>query len=394
MKKTDKIPVAALCFAVPESDAVQFSETDGKRKLQMKIYSGGIIKGHWWWGNLAIDLEGGMFPKKKYPVLENHDPNRKIGFSGKPIVDDGLSLNPETVEFVETEESQKFRELSQQGFPFEASLYGIPQSVERLEQGTSAEVNGMTVKGPASIWRKWLFKEASVCVFGWDSNTKSTAFENSEVEVTLDEVILPGDDRSGGTDKFQGKEGEDQMDLAELKEKYPDLMDTFKCEVTDELTSQFTEEKTALEGEISDLKGQLSKKDETINESNDRILKLEKAEAIRAESDLKAEADKIWSDKLVESNVSDRLYDKIQSQVSYDKFVKDGVLDREAFSDAIDKEIEDWVGRGATTSVMGGGGKLTRKVDGDTTEDQGAEKDEETVGTLLSLVGDKAAESK
>ena len=43
--------------------------------------------------------------------------------------------------------------------------------------------------------------------------------------------------------------------------------------------------------------------------------------------------------------------------VCYADFVKDGVLDEEAFSEAIDAEIKDWVDRGVSTktSVIGHG---------------------------------------
>ena len=85
-KKTVKLTRGAMqlvdenCFA-----AVRFTDGDGEKKpqLDMLAYSGGIIKGHWYWGDLAIDLSGMSFPKKKFPILEDHMTDKKIGFAKK-----------------------------------------------------------------------------------------------------------------------------------------------------------------------------------------------------------------------------------------------------------------------------------------------------------------------
>ena len=153
-KMKQKIPRSALalnqygCFA-----RVDGGEDDKAVKLDMTIYSGKIMKGHWWWGNLALDLDGMETPKSKYPILENHMSARKIGFSGKPLVtkDKSLKLDPDTVTFVETEESLEFQKLSRAGFPYESSLYGQPFSIERVEEGTSVDVNGYKFRGPGVL---------------------------------------------------------------------------------------------------------------------------------------------------------------------------------------------------------------------------------------------------
>ena len=61
-----KLPKGALRFVEEGCHAhVEFAEDgEGKvvgKKLKMVAYSGGIIKGHWYWDNLAIDLEGIQF---------------------------------------------------------------------------------------------------------------------------------------------------------------------------------------------------------------------------------------------------------------------------------------------------------------------------------------------
>ena len=70
MEESQTVPKGALHFR----DENCFAKVDkDKEQLDMVIYSGGLIKGHWYWDNLAIDLSGMSFPKKKYPILENHN---------------------------------------------------------------------------------------------------------------------------------------------------------------------------------------------------------------------------------------------------------------------------------------------------------------------------------
>ena len=340
------VPQSALHLMEKDCFAKVGGEDD-KPKLEMTIYSGGVIRDHFWWGNLAIDLQGGKFTKKSYPILESHDVNKRIGFSkGKPIIDGSLRVDSENTEFVDTKEADAFIKLSKQGFPFESSMYARPLAVERLEKGTSAEVNGMTLKGPATIWRQWEFKEASVCVFGWDSNTKSQAFANTEVELDVETSTVQLIE-----DQTKEKEVMEAMTLEELKEKNPDafskLMEEAKGAVTEdlktELETKFADEKKQMEQKFSQEKGELQ----------DRVLELEKRDAIRSENEIRAMADAIWTRKLSESEIPEHLFEKVSRMVSYNKFVTEGKFDRDTFVKAVDKEIKDWEDKGVTSSVLG-----------------------------------------
>ena len=117
MNETQKIPKAALCFMDPDCFA-QVKGNDEGDQLTMVVYSGGLIKDHWWWDDLAIDLSGMSFPKSRFPILENHDQSRKLAFgTKKPSIDSGaLVIN--SAEFVDTPESEEFRKLSKQGYPY------------------------------------------------------------------------------------------------------------------------------------------------------------------------------------------------------------------------------------------------------------------------------------
>jgi len=179
------------------------------------------------------------------------------------------------------------------------------------------------------------------------------------------------------------------MELSELKDQYPDLVVKIEAEVTEKLTAKFDEEKSQLEAKAADLESQLQRKDEQLTSTEDRVLKLEKNEAIRQERDRKLEADGVWSKKLEASDIPEHLYEKVCSQVSYQKFVKDGKFDREAFGKAVDDEIADWISRGVTNSVIGGGSLSKDNEDEvDTQEKKMSEEDDEAVEGMLKLVGD------
>jgi len=124
------------------------------------------------------------------------------------------------------------------------------------------------------------------------------------------------------------------------------------------------------------------------------IAALQKSEAIRTEKELKSDAKGIWNDKLSESTIPDRLYDKVRNQVTYDDFIKDDQFDTEAFAKAVDAEIEDWESRGITSDVSGFGISV-KDVEGENTklkkEDQA---DEDLANGLFVASGGEIKEVK
>ena len=205
-----EIPRKALFFrtAPGESISVDTESADGQpvEKLKMRIYSGFPITGHWWWGTCAIDLSGGRYESDRYPILRDHDTERIIGSTGRPIVSaDGLWVDPDTTIFCDTPDSQEFRARSKEKFPFQASIHFEPLKIEDLEKGAFSSVNGYTLEGPAHIIREWVFKEGSACVFGWDSHTESAAMSNEGDKLLLNIEV------SRNQQKPHQKNGENSM---------------------------------------------------------------------------------------------------------------------------------------------------------------------------------------
>ena len=145
MTEEQKLPKGALRFVDEGCHAyIEMADIDGKKipKLKMVAYSGGVIKGHWYWDNLAIDLDGIKFSVSKFPVLEQHNTDRKVAVIGKPVIEDGKLMAPENAKFMPTEAAEEFIKLSQEGFPYQSSMYAKPSSIERLEEDAKAKVNG------------------------------------------------------------------------------------------------------------------------------------------------------------------------------------------------------------------------------------------------------------
>ncbi len=384
-KKIKQIPIGAMRFVATESHAhVEFAEGDDKTpKMNMIAYSGKIIKGHWYWDDLVLDLKGMVFDKPKYPILENHMESRKVAFTGKPIVtlESQLRINEKKTVFVDTEASEEFQKLSIKGFPYESSVYVTPLSVERLEKGVTAEVNGFKLKGPATIFRKCRFNEASICVFGWDRQTQASAFSKEMVDVDLEEetVSLKGDVNNNG------KEVNDVAieNLEQLTKEHPDLVTQIQDALKASMETEFAKERETF-------KTKLAAKDVELEGQNKRVLKLEKNDTIRSERELNNQADSLWAAKLAESDIPEHLYDKVKNQVRHSKFVKDEILDLEAFGKSIDDEIKDWVDKGVVESSVKGAGFSVEKDDANSLADKKQdEKDVDTTNALLSHIGRK-----
>jgi len=150
-------------------------------------YSGGIIPEHYWWGNLAFDLAGLKFAKKRTPILDSHATDRRVGFATKQDVAETVTVEGT---FLDNDVAQSLRADMQQGFPMEASLYVPPKVVEYVKEGASVQVNGHTLKGPGAVFRQATIKEVSLCVFGADERSSAQAFAadaNEQVSFSIKE---------------------------------------------------------------------------------------------------------------------------------------------------------------------------------------------------------------
>lgn len=366
--KFKKVPSTALNFSDVSSVKFKFLSNDEDEAsddasvkggtVNILGYSGGIIRDHWWWGNLVIDLEGMQFPAKSaYPVLKDHSTDQKIGFSEKPeIINNQLHINKVTL--LDTEYANDFVDQSKQGFPFEASIYAKPTSIENIDDGESVMVNGFLFDGPGTIWRKSTFKEVSICTFGYDPNTSATAM--SEGDIDLSSMLIDKNSKQNSSE-------EEKMDRTKFKQENPEeyklMVDEITKAVSDELSSKFSDElgkKDLIIKDLTDKNTKLSTDGETLVT---RIMDIEKKFAIQNEKNILIQARSIYSDKFSDSGLPDRIKDKVFNTVDYNKFVENDALITDKFSEAIDAELKFWADNiGTTSSVMGGVSSGTREL--------------------------------
>lgn len=208
------IPTKAMVFE--EHADVDLSQYNDSGVISMTAYSGKIIKNHFFWGDLAIDVSGIKFSSRRHPILEQHDLMRKIGFSNsKPDISEN-KLVFDNIKLLSNEVAQEFYKNAKEGFPYQASIRVKPLHIEELGEGVSAEVNGYTMRGPGTIFRSSECKEASVCVFGYDHRTNVTAFSDSDMEevtFSLDSSGEAGSEEMEQTEartpEYEGKESKD-----------------------------------------------------------------------------------------------------------------------------------------------------------------------------------------
>lgn len=343
MKETKKISKAALCFSEVNSLAKAEDSGEGsKSKLNMVAYSGKIIKDHWYWGDLAIDTAGMILSENNIPILHDHNTSEKIGF-GKFGVNDNHEVVPLDSSFVDTDIAREFIRLSKEGFPYQASIQARPTQILKLEEGETCEVNGFTMTGPGTVWRKSVLKECSVTTFGADSNTKSVAMsENEEVEVEIQ-------------GSFTLNKEENSMTLDEFKAAHPDLYSQVIAEGKAEAETAFAAVRTDLESKITALTAEKQTLTSLNAETESRLLKVEKVMAIQKEEGIKTFAETVFAEIMVKHEIPERLRPKIRKQISHESFVKDEKLDAVAFSEAVETELKDWITTEGTSepSILG-----------------------------------------
>lgn len=214
------------------SAEVQFKEkTDKIRRFKIVGYSGQIIKNHWYWGNVAFDLEGLTFAKAKTPILEEHWTSARLGFTTRQEIKNNVTVEGQ---FLPNDRAQQLADDLDSGFPMEASMYVPPSVVERVAEGESVEVNGRTLKGPGTVFRKAVIKEVSMCVFGADDRTQSVAAgQDDQATVSYhisEEPIMEKDKKTMTPDIFaeQYPDVHQQIEDSAKKQMYDAVMQQFK----------------------------------------------------------------------------------------------------------------------------------------------------------------------
>jgi len=215
----------------------------------------------------------------------------------------------------------------------------------------------------------------------------------------IDAGLIDGISTFKGALTYLMDEKTEKKEVKSMAEKVEITLDLFKAENPKEykefVAQIVSETEESCKSEIYEKNRQIEalteenkKLSQNLDETNDRMLNLEKKEAIRSEKEMAREAAAIWSRELADSDVPPRLHKKAQSMVSHEKFVKDEALDREAFIEAVRSEITDWEDRTKET-VIGGGTPGTQNNEDELIE----ARDNKTVDEMLEMAeGEQATQ--
>ena len=160
-------------FALSALD-IPKAEEGKKRTFKGTAYAGGRVDGHWYWGRTGVvfDLEGIEIPVPT-PLLGEHFSTSRIGVVKSVSTSRGIQVEGS---FLSNPEAQQFIQDSDDGFPFQMSMFIDPGSIEEFGQGASVTVNGQTFSGPIAIFRNNRIREFTICSTGADRNTAIKAF--------------------------------------------------------------------------------------------------------------------------------------------------------------------------------------------------------------------------
>ncbi|ENX13308.1 hypothetical protein F895_02612 [Acinetobacter sp. CIP 64.2] len=234
-------PISAYQFKTNPFDVSKSTEEGKKRTFIGVAYSGEVIQGHYYWGDVIFDLDT-IQMKTPLGALIDHDPGRRAGVVRSFTKDNqgGLKVSGD---LLSNKNGQEVAQDSDEGYPWEMSVYIVPGSIEEVDRG-EVVVNGKTLKAPITVFRNGVIREVSFCALGADDNTSAVAASHTPKQ-------------------FNKQEDSDVTELEKLKadnQKLTTERDNAVTELKQFKATKRTEDIAALETE---LKTQFSAEDKT-----------------------------------------------------------------------------------------------------------------------------------
>lgn len=168
-------------------------EGDSLRAFSMLAYTGSPISLGGWDAPVVIDLNGVEVTEKARPILRDHNPSQIVGHTTQIDV----SAEGITVEGLISGSSDVAAEVvnsSRNGFPWQASIGARAVKTEKVRKGSSANVNGQKVAGPAYVVRQSVLGEVSFVALGADDATSAkvaaSAAQNQKGYSMFDQWVI------------------------------------------------------------------------------------------------------------------------------------------------------------------------------------------------------------
>lgn len=177
--QNEQIDRSKLLFSVPNI-SLEAPADGAKRKFKGTAYAGGLVDGHWYWGRQGVvfDLDSIQINTPS-PLLEEHGSGTRIGVVTGVSLENGINVSGD---FLTNDDAKRIVQDSDDGFPFQMSIFIDPESIEEIASGSTVNVNGQTFTGPITVFRKNRIREFTICTTGADTQTSIKAFSGKKPE--------------------------------------------------------------------------------------------------------------------------------------------------------------------------------------------------------------------
>ena len=181
-------PTSVILQCVPINLSLDTEDEDkeraggSKKSFAINAYSGQPCP-HPYFGQLVHDVAG-MKVKDQIALDYLHDPKDVIGYAIPKNCDDGVVLDATLTPFKPDDRASEILAKSKMGCKWEASIMSVLHSVQRLDEGELANVNGYSFTGPGAVAREWELVGCAICPHGLDRNT-SVELAMRTVEETM-----------------------------------------------------------------------------------------------------------------------------------------------------------------------------------------------------------------
>lgn len=175
------VPQEALRFDVGPCEFAEPAAESKTAPVKLVARTGKAIL-HWYWGQVIHDLAGMRLHKSSLPIDYAHYDNEVLGYLDTFETDSGdLVASGQLVPFTHNDRASEVLHKAKSGVPYEASIFfSNPLRIEDVGDGAETQVNGYTVRGPATIFREWGLRGVAICPYGADPNTKTVLADRSE----------------------------------------------------------------------------------------------------------------------------------------------------------------------------------------------------------------------
>lgn len=217
MAKTQRqVPVKALHLrAFPIKLA---SSPDGEEKRSFRgVANSGKPLPHWYWDRFIVDLNSLNLSEVTAGLID-HDFSRRAAaghlfVEGEQLLVDGDLLT--------NEHGQSVAKDADDGFPWQMSIHVHPQSVEMVNRGEKATVNGTELSGPIAIFRNSKIHEFSFTAVGVDNDTNAKFLgrgEGDDSVIEIEEVRqMAENNEAQKVEELTATLAEKESEIAQLK---------------------------------------------------------------------------------------------------------------------------------------------------------------------------------